>query len=239
MPQAGQTANLPELFFGIAGPIGVDIQAICESLMDALRAVRYEAQTVHLTREMSQYPLIAAMASPLVHSYFSDVLFKIQYANQLCKEADDPAALARIGLRAINVLRKQLTNGEQRVPDKPTAYIIRQLKRPEEVALFRQVYGKQFVLISAYGPAERRKRLLEEQIARSLSPSAQPNEVSSKAEELMARDASEEDDAYGQHLRDTFHLADAFIDGLSASRNGEQNNSIHTGVFRQDRHYAF
>ena len=34
-------------------------------------------------------------------------------------------------------------------------------------------------------------------------------------EYLIARDASEDFDFYGQHLRDTFHLADVFVDGIN------------------------
>src|SRR5262249_42595327 len=41
------------------------------------------------------------------------------------------------------------------------------------------------------------------------------NEIADKVEYLIARDASEDSDYYGQHLRDTFHLADAFVDGIN------------------------
>lgn len=215
MPQAEKIQPLPELFFAIAGPIGVDIEAICESLCDALRTVRYEAQTIHLTKEMNQYPLHTTITRGEEPGFFTDVLYKIEYANALCKEADDPGTLGRIALRAIYQRRRQLNNGVVKLPEKPTAYVIRQLKRPEEVSLLRKVYGKQFLLISAYGSADKRKQLLESRIARSLSPSTQANEVSNRADELIARDASEDGDDYGQHLRDTFHLADVFIDGLS------------------------
>jgi deoxycytidylate deaminase len=41
------------------------------------------------------------------------------------------------------------------------------------------------------------------------------NEICSKANELIDKDTNEEDNDFGQRLRETFHLADVFIDGLS------------------------
>jgi cytidine deaminase len=70
-------------------------------------------------------------------------------------------------------------------------------------------------LISAYGSAEQRKKLLETKLKRTLSTLTQSTEVSFKADTLIARDASEEGEEYGQQLRETFHLADVFIDGIS------------------------
>jgi hypothetical protein len=37
------------------------------------------------------------------------------------------------------------------------------------------------------------------------------------ADRLIDRDASEDEDSMGQQLRETFHLADVFIDGLNKS----------------------
>jgi len=78
------------------------------------------------------------------------------------------------------------------------------------VSLLRRVYGKQFILISAYGSIQERKRLIEAKLKRSLTP---PDEIGTKADRLIARDSSEEG-SFGQQLRETFHLADVFINGV-------------------------
>jgi hypothetical protein len=137
--------QFPELIFGIAGPIGVDIAAICDSLANALSIVGYTAHSIHLTEEMKKYPLREHTLCETDSNYFSEVSHKIDYANALCKEAVSSATLARVALRAIA------------------------LKRAELACL---------------------------------------------AIKLMARDASEDDHDFGQELRETFHRADVFIDGL-------------------------
>jgi deoxycytidylate deaminase len=71
------------------------------------------------------------------------------------------------------------------------------------------------MLISAYGSAEQRLKLLEDRLRRSLPPSTPANEISSKSLELISLDAEETGNDYGQHLRETFHQGDVFIDGLS------------------------
>jgi hypothetical protein len=210
------TVDFPELIFGIAAPIGVDIPAICDSLANALRAVRYESALIHLTTEMMQFELRTPLVQkPTDSNFFTQVVYKIDYANSLCADTKDAATMARIGLRAIVQRRIELAGADDRLPRRPTAYIIRQLKRPDEVTLLRRVYGKHFILVSAYGSAEQRQKLLEEQIGRSVAPSVPRNEIACKSGELIARDANEEGEDFGQRLRETFHIADVFIDGLS------------------------
>jgi hypothetical protein len=214
----------PELVFCIAGAIGVDLAAIRDGLTTALRSVRYETEMIHLTNEMMAYNVPnkpAPPSDPSDNNFYSDVLYKIKYANALCEEFKDAATLARIGMRAIATRREGLTSDRQR-PSAATAYIIRQLKRPAEVALFRRVYGKRFVLVSAYGSAEQRQRVLEGHLRRTLVPSTPEHEIASKAIELITIDASEEGKDYGQQLRETFHLADVFIDGLSKPEMDEK-----------------
>ncbi|SFJ01914.1 anti-phage dCTP deaminase [Bradyrhizobium sp. Gha] len=219
MATASRQKILPELVFGVVGPMGVNVEAICETLATALRAVGYEPHTVHLTKEMlreeryelQRYPVPV----PSDKNFYTEVNFKINYANALCKEFSDFSTMARIALRAIGDERERISGDRNKIADRAIAYVVRQLKRPDEAMLLRRVYGKQFVLISAYGSAEERQRLLEERLQRSLPPATPAYEISCKALELIEKDAREDDEEFGQNVRETFHLADVFIDGLS------------------------
>jgi deoxycytidylate deaminase len=223
-----------ELVFGIAGPIGVNIEAISDSLTNALRAVRYQAHSIHLTKKMlnkEQYRLrTETIQEPTETDFYSEVNFKIKYANALCTEFGDPATLARIAIRAIGDERAAKTADRTKLPKEPTAYIIRQLKRPDEAMLLRRVYGKQFVLVSAYGPVEQRQKLIEERLKRTLPPATAAHEISHKALELIEKDGKE-DDEFGQNLRETFHLADVFIDGMSRQEMDAKLNRFVEAFF--------
>src|SRR3990172_9498859 len=125
------SSDLPELVFGIAGPIGVDIDSICDSLSNALREVRYQSQIIHLTKEMMKYEPSAKPSKTPENNFYTDIIYKIKYADALCEELQDAGALAQVALRAIATRRAMLPGGKLQVPVPSTAYIIRQLKRPD------------------------------------------------------------------------------------------------------------
>ncbi|MBB3017903.1 cytidine deaminase [Microvirga lupini] len=211
--------DFPELVFGIAGPIGVDVDAITDSLSSALRVVRYQSEVIKLTTEMKVFA--TDVSDPKERDFHSEVMHKIKYANALCERYQDASTLARIAIRAIASRRREITGQPNKIPEK-VAYIVRQLKRPDEVALLRRVYGRQFVLVSAYGSAEQRKKLIEAKLKRSLSTLTSEPNISFLADELIDKDASEQGEKYGQQLRETFHLADVFIDGISKQEMDEK-----------------
>jgi cytidine deaminase len=217
-PDHPLSLDYPELIFGLAGPIGVDMNLITRSLEAALLEVGYSTSSIKLTAEMNRYSvthedLIEKIGRWKGEDTFNTYMRKMSEANALRKQYDDPAVLSRIAIDAIRQNRSEKTGRKDIVRSKH-AYIVRQLKRPEEVALLRKVYGRQFILASAYAPETLRKDQLCEWLRRELSTSAKPKDVGHLADRLIDRDASEEEEVLGQQLRETFHLADVFVDGL-------------------------
>jgi deoxycytidylate deaminase len=217
----------PELFIGIAGPIGVDMDAITQSLNEALMRVDYRPVQIRLTEEMAVIPTGLPIR---LDDFFAEADSKMRYGNEIRKMTADAAALARVAVLAIGSRRKHLTVDPALVAE-GAAYIIRQLKRQEEVELLRRVYGKQFVLISAYGPREQRSALLQERLRQSMATTTKPGQLAALAEELIETDASEQDKAFGQQLRDTFHRGDVFIDGLNRPAMDEKLTRFIQALF--------
>lgn len=223
----------PELVFGIAGPLGVDIDAISTALSEALHSVDYKAIPIRLTAEIAE--VASSVRKPIRQDYYSILKYKMDHTSQICRDNGDPAWAIRYAIDAIRRERAQLQghqliDDEDPVVDAPfadvaledkvlhkVAYIIRQIKRPEEVNLLRNVYGKQFILVSAYGPEDERTKLVSDKIKQTLPITTKVSKILSLAESLIIKDASEDADNYGQHLRDAFHLADVFVDGMSAA----------------------
>ena len=201
----------PELFVGIAGPIGVDMDAIAVSLSDALIGVGYRPVPIRLTEEMTLIPTDVPIQTD---DFYAEAASKMRYGNAIRSRTQDAAALARLAVQAIRYRREDMTGDADLAAD-GVAYVIRQLKRPEEVEFLRRLYGRQFVLISAYGPRDQRRALIYERLRQSMATTTRLEHLAALAEELIDTDASERDKAYGQQLRDTFHRGDVFIDGLS------------------------
>jgi len=229
----------PELFIGIAGPIGIDIEAMTDEIARALKAVGYESTPVRVTDLMKKYS--APDVTSAGDDYFSQMNYKMDYANALCMAAGDPALLMRVAIEGIITYRDEhsepapqlaealsaqgaedVGNGADSAVLPSTAYIIRQLKRPEEVQLLRQVYGKLFVLISGYGSEEHRRGRILERGKASLPVSTPGPVLEEKTASILERDHDEGMSKHVQHLRDTFHLADVFVDGINRDqmRNG-------------------
>lgn len=218
----------PELVIGIAGPIGIDIEAITASIEDSLSSVGYRSTQIRITDEVKD--IQNRFKAPAKTDYYSVIRFKMSHASEICRKNRDSAYLMRIAIDAIQreraacaqtVIDKSKTKGKKppstdsgRVSEK-IAYIIRQIKRPQEVKLLREVYGKQFVLVSAYGSEADRKGVLEEKLTRSMSLGTKSSKIRANVEELIQIDADEAEDKFGQHMRDAFHLADVFVDGIA------------------------
>lgn len=210
MSTASSRIRRPELFIAISGPIGVDVDSITGTLEQALRDVRYHPVPIRLTQEMIAFPADVELRTG---DFFEDSDSKMRYGNAVRELFGDPAALARIGVLAVRARRALLTSDANR-PSEGAAYIIRQLKRPEEVECLRRIYGPQFLLISAYGAREQRKGMIQEQLRQTMPTMTNPGQIGAAAERLIETDADEHV-PFGQQLRNTFHRGDVFIDGLS------------------------
>jgi deoxycytidylate deaminase len=227
--------NYPELVVAIAAPIGVDMDQITQSIQAAFSTVGYGNSLIKLTTEMGRYPITDQEALDEIGKWrgadtFNVYMRKMSEANALRKQYNDPAVLARIAVDAIRADRNADTGGSDKVRASH-AYIVRQLKRPEEVALLRKVYGRQFILASAYAPEQERKEQLCQRLKGELSTEATHAEIGYKAEQLIERDAAEDQEALGQQLSETFHLADVFIDGLNKSKMDEKLERFAAALF--------
>jgi deoxycytidylate deaminase len=214
-----EIVDFPELVIGIAGPIGVDLELLTTSIGRALGEVGYSSDCLKLTAALEKYKvtepkLLEEVSKWEGNDIFNTYMRKMTEANALRKQYTDPALLARIAIYEIQQLRTA-HSGDWTKPRPHHAYIIRQFKPPEEVELLRRVYGRRMILVSAYASVEQRRQQIVSRLQLEVSTRAQPSELSYKAEQLIERDASEDDESLGQALRETFHRADIFVHGLN------------------------
>lgn len=210
----------PELVIGLVGAVGCDLPGVGESFVTALRNVGYQAEPVirlsHLLHLLETWAPLAK-----VHDQEKYIDGHMDAGNNLrAKTSNDIVAL--LGVAKIRVLRQ---NGD-RSEDEPrprTAYILNSLKRPEEVMALREIYGGAFLLVSAYASRERRRDALAARIAKSKN--LEMRECIWIAERLMERDEIESRVHTGQDVRDTFPLADVFL-------NADDKPSIEASVKR-------
>ncbi|PWB91472.1 deoxycytidylate deaminase [Methylocystis sp. MitZ-2018] len=212
--QPENSIHNPELFFGLVGPIGVDIETVVEALARTLKEVDYDAEPVHLTQHMENSQIKSHIENVSYHKRYMSL---IKYANEFRKIAGSPAAMAGLAVLTIRKIRSNHTSSET-LPSLGTGYIIRQFKRPEEIAAMRRIYGRKFVQVSVYGsPLDRRKVLMEKIASFDASPKTDADRER-QAIELIETDANQADEENGQRLADVFHLGDVFVDGIDREK---------------------
>jgi deoxycytidylate deaminase len=207
-----------ELVFGLAGPVGADLQEVSRTLADALKQGDYaeveEISVSTLIRQIAaRRPLTRADGTRIQLSDSPEekrIASYMDAGNAIRRFCGTPSAVAAAAIAEIRGRRTRATGG------KPSrrAYIVRSLKRPEEVNLLRRVYGPGFFLIGANVNRPARVESLAGRIARShretpASPHYEADLL--EAEALAKRDEDEEWDEYGQRLRDVFQLCDLFV----------------------------
>lgn len=210
-PVTTDTSALPpdnELVIGLVGAVGIDLDRIQVAITLVLNEFYYRVHQIHLSHAMDSLSwdqeLIAEPFDEHVDSYMTA-------GDKLCSPEcwDRRDAFALLGIHAIALKRREVS-GNMEIPDDREAYILRSLKRPEEVTRLRQVYGSRFVLIAAFSPGTRRAAYLENRIKESRTK-PHPSEPVFTVEHLMRRDEKEHV-PWGQNVVGTFHLADFFID---------------------------
>jgi deoxycytidylate deaminase len=108
-------------------------------------------------------------------------------------------------------------DGSEELSNKPVparAYLVWSLKNEKEVETLRNVYQSRFLLVSVYMPREDRERALAEKIAQSRGDIGHADDYRESAVSIINRDETE-GGTFGQNVRDTYPLADLFIDATS------------------------
>jgi deoxycytidylate deaminase len=213
-------AGDPELVFGIVAPIGVDVEFIDTALSDALKEMGYGVRPFKVTELMTEVREDQSLTSGSSIAAYKD---RIAYANAVRRRLGKDS-LAALAISAIRTFRgeqwrrkspqkfydeSQLLTEAEETPLPAMAYIIRQLKRPEEVELLRRVYGRQFILVSGYATAKQRQRRISSREQDSGASKATADEA---ALALIVQDSNETQDDHGQKVRDAFPQGDVFVD---------------------------
>jgi deoxycytidylate deaminase len=206
-----------ELVFGLAGPVGSDLQEVSRTLADALKQGDYteveEISVGALIRQIASRRTLTRADGSAIELFDEPeekrIASHMDAGNAIRRLCASPAAVAAAAIGEIRGRRK-------RAGGKPSrrAYIVRSLKRPEEANLLRRVYGPGFFLLGVNVNRPTRVESLAKRIARShretpASPHYEADLL--EAEALARRDEDEELDPYGQRLRDVFQLCDLFV----------------------------
>jgi len=181
-----------EIVIGIVSAVGTESRRVIDPLKDRIKGFGY---TVEEIRVSSILPAQTGLSSEYLR-----IRNYMNAGDNLRKDSGNNAILAT---GAAKVISDKRTSG---TPKK--AYIVNSLKHPNEVELLRKIYGDGFYLFGIHDDEKRRHGYLTND----------KNCTQQQASELIKIDEDEKVD-HGQRTRDTFHLADFF---LNIGKNDDQ-----------------
>jgi deoxycytidylate deaminase len=207
-PKPISNSKDPELFIGLVGAVGADLETLCSALKDSFSQVHYTFKEIHVIEKIHLFKRWGSLPEkPLETRYRTHIA-----AGDEFREAFGLGdALARWSIAVLRDIRK-IETGNANEPLTRVAYGLRSLKHPEEIQLLRNVYGPNFYLIAAYSPYDMRLSQFTKRIGASHNASGSAiAKYKAVATEILELDQTEGDKKLGQNLRETFPQADLFI----------------------------
>lgn len=185
----------PEVIIGLVGAIGTNLEQIKASIKDMLVTYSYNVTEIRISSDIIKQ----LRPTEVSEENYININNLMTAGNELREKGKNNAILSMAASALISSHRDKESSGLPK-PKNRMAYIIHSLKHPDEVNLLRDIYTNGFYLIGVYSDEDRRKDYL-------INHKSVP---ASEAEKLIKRDAHE-GDKWGQHTRDTYELADFFV----------------------------
>lgn len=190
--------NQGELIIGIVSAVGTESTRVVGPLADRLKGFGYIVEEIRVSS------ILSAPQSQLTE--YERIKHYMQEGDNLRKLSGNNAILAAGVVKKIS---------EKRGEETKKAYIINSLKHPREVEFLRKVYGDGFYMVGIHADEKRRRNFL----------TADKSCTQIQANELIRIDEDESFD-HGQKTRDTYHLADFFLNF------GKNDDQIKNGLQR-------
>ncbi|WP_411902741.1 anti-phage dCTP deaminase [Methylorubrum thiocyanatum] len=232
------TDNLAnELFIAVVGPGGSGAGQAAKILKEFLEthAVGDDAYEVHILKASAEIKAWAKNngkdLSLVAGRKTLDGVERMQnLGDDMRLSFKDNAAVARAIMARIRAVRAQASGRpEGEIDGKRRAYIIESLRHPAEAHLLRRVYQDAFTLVGVVcEDKERHRRLVQDLFGFNERDS---HENLNRITAFMLRDA-DAPESHGQHVIDTFHEADFFVDNSRNAGNNPRDTAMNEPLRR-------
>jgi deoxycytidylate deaminase len=186
-----QNTDAPtELVMGIIGPIGCNREIVIQSITNLAKHFSYTVELIKVSDLILSLSPLELDSADQYHRVSS----LMDAGNDLRNKSNDNSILAKMA--SIEISNRRKTRNDLRV-----IYIVNSLKHPEEVDLFRDVYGNGFYLFALGSDENYRNEFLRKHC-----------HITSQDHRQALIDRDKDDElGYGQSTSSAFHMADFFL----------------------------
>ena len=175
--------NEGELVIGIVSAVGTEYRNVTDTLINRLQGFGYDVKEIRVS---------ACLPSFSGANEYKRIKHYMLAGDALRERSENNAILAAGVAKKISSSRSASSSHR--------AFIVNSLKHPREVEFLRKIYGDGFYLIGIHADEKRRHKFLTDD----------KGMTQAQANELIRIDEDESFD-HGQKTRDTYHLADFFL----------------------------
>lgn len=204
--------EIPELIVALVARMGVDVRGVANCVEHEFLRFGYKSKQIRITELLRRHNLGEGLKETPIDARIDSY---ITACNNARIDAGVNELFALLALLEVRSFRKQKTNDPRTPHKKKTVFILDQFKRPEEVALLREVYGDRFIQISCHAPEFIRTQNIAEQVIGGHPENLDERHWEGIARKLIERDESEKSIVGGQSVREVFPEADLVIDASS------------------------
>lgn len=193
-----------EAFIGLIAPIGIDIDSVQDAIQSALRTVNFKLNPIKLSDIISETQAGNNLSFLGEHDRYSKL---IEAGNTIRANTNRDDFFAQAGIAR---LKEQFPERPHVISDR-TVHFFRQIKRPEEISLFKEVYGTSIIFVACQSPRDIRINNLVNRFLKT-DRSSSRTKLESNALDIIAKDENQQGVEGGQRVLDCFPHADFFLD---------------------------
>jgi len=231
-----QGARSNELFVAVVGPAGSGASAAANALegflqQESVEDDHYEVIVVKASELIREWAEANNRSVPPIGRKSLEGIRQMQDNGDAMRlVTGDNAAVARAVIGRISERRAAASGlAKGHFDGKPRAYIIDSLRHPAEAHLLRRVYQDAFTLIGVVcDPAQREIRLKTNLFS---GPDRGLPATAKAVADFVNRDA-DAPEKHGQHVTDTFHEADFFVDNSRDASQDTRNTAMNDPLRR-------
>ena len=195
----------PDIYIGLVGGAGTDLDPMKDQLKAQLAAVDYEYVDVKVSRLIQNFCDIDTKDLPEDER----VVRLMNGGDEIRKAAERGDGVISLAVTEIRRLRRACVEAKPPITT-PRAYVIDSLKNPSEVRTLKEVYGNNFFVVSVYSPKIDRITRLAKMIAKGCGTGVRA-EHRRRAKAVIDDDEHRDSSELSQDVRGTFPLADLFV----------------------------
>ncbi|MDP3855629.1 anti-phage dCTP deaminase [Phenylobacterium sp.] len=225
-----------EIVVGIVARIGIETPHVAQAIAKCLSEYGYNSiHQIKITDTLKQLSSFSGIPSKPMEERYKAF---IGACNEVRLRTSSDNIMARLAVARIAALRAADAGCEEGELEKleaaavsRRAFVLNQLKRPEESALLRSLYGEHYVQISCHAPVESRAQALSVRISHDHPAKPRADAWIGEAHNLIRVDDAEEDNPHGQRVRDIFPSSDVVIDASSQAIMDQQLSRFFSVLF--------